>query len=89
MVDDTVTEIMHAAKEEAAAAAQLSNPPDSKMEEKEEAVKEGEVPTEAANEADVKEAEEHDGIHTAFHNRHIISQIQDRLQALNLLLSHH
>lgn len=85
MVDDTVTEIMHAAKDEAAAA-ELRNTPDSKMEE---AVKEGEVTTEAANEADAKEAEEHDGIHKVFLNRHIISQIQDRLQALNLLLSHH
>lgn len=59
MVDDTVTEIMHAAKDEAAAAEELRNTPDSKMEE----AVEGEVPTEAANEADVKEAEEHDGIH--------------------------
>lgn len=68
MVDDTVTEIMQAAKEEAAA--ELSEAPDSKMEE-EEVEKEAEVPTEVTHEADVKEAEEHDGIHTAFLNRHI------------------
>ena len=62
-VDDTVTEIMQAAKEEAAAAAaaaataaELSEAPDSKMEE------EAEVPSEA----DVTEAEEDDGIHTVF-----------------------
>lgn len=56
-VDDTVTEIMQAAKEEAAAAAaELSEAPDSKMEE------EAEVPSEA----DETEAEEDDGIHTVF-----------------------
>lgn len=55
-VDDTVTEIMQAAKEEAAAAAELSEAPDSKMEE------EAEVPSEA----DETGAEEDDGIHTVF-----------------------
>lgn len=57
MVDDTVTEIMKAAKDDAAAA-ELSEAPDSKIEE------EAEVPTEAASEADGKEAD--DGIHTFF-----------------------
>lgn len=61
-VDDTVAEIMHAAKDEAAPAAELSEAPDSKMAEKEEA----EVPTEAVNEADVRVAEEDDGIRMVF-----------------------
>lgn len=72
-VDDTVTEIMRAAKDEAAPAAELSEAPDSKMEE------EAEVSTGAASEADVKEAEEDDGIHTFFSLLvTFISQIQDR-----------
>ena len=59
-VNDTVTEIMHAAKDEAAPALEISEAPDSKMEEEEE--EEAEVPTEA----DGKEAEEDDGIHMIF-----------------------
>lgn len=74
MVDHAVTEIIHAAKDEAAAA-ELSEAPDSKLVEEEEEEEESEVPTEAAteaaSEADVKEAEEHDGIHSVFLNRHI------------------
>lgn len=74
LVDDTVTEIMQAAEDEAAAAV-LSESKDSKMEEEEEAEegeKDAEVPTDELmnHEAAVKEAE-HDGIHTVFLIRHI------------------
>lgn len=69
LVDDTVTEIMQAAEDEAAA--ELSKAKDSKMDEEEEE-KDTEVPTDELmnHEAAVKEAE-HDGIHTVFLIRHI------------------
>lgn len=69
LVDGAVAEIMLAAKDEAAAAA-LSEGPDSKMEqekvveEKQEKVEEDEAP--AKNKADVKEAEDRDGIYASF-----------------------
>lgn len=62
-VDDTVAEIMQAAKDEAAPAAELSE--GSKTE-----VEEAEVSTEAGSETDVQEVEEDDGINIFF-LRHI------------------
>lgn len=68
--DDTVAEIMHAAKDEAAPAAELSE--DSKSDEEE-------APSEAASETDVQEEDENDGISHGFSLIvTFINHIQDR-----------
>lgn len=70
-VDDAVAEILQAAKDEAAPAAELSE--DSKTEEEE-----AEVATAPASETDVHEAEEDDGIHIFFsYIGTFINHIQD------------
>lgn len=73
---------MLAAKDEAAAAA-LRQGPDSKMVQEKVEEEEDEAP--AKNKADVKEAEDRDGIYASFL---FISLIHVQLQALNLSLSH-
>lgn len=85
-VDDAVTEIMHAAKDEAAPAATAELSEDSKIEEEE-----AEVPTEAARETDVQEAKKVDGIHAVFLSKlHSLVRYKiKQARALNLLLSHH